>query len=177
MAEITPIRRPALGQVGIGNKSSVRLEPVAEGHVLHALAAPDVEDAEMRLAWIADGTAYAVRRYAPRQWFIVGSSALEPTAVREKAAALGPRLALSDQSHGRVRLAVSGPHSCDLLAKGSAVDFSARNFPLGSSAATLFNHIGMHVTRTGDNRFEMMVLRSFAQSLWEELTIFSGCAP
>jgi sarcosine oxidase subunit gamma len=177
MAEIAPRLRPALAHAAIGDETRARLEPLAEGHVLHALASAGATDAEARLARIADGTAYAVRRYAPGQWFIVGPARLDPAVVREKDAALGPDLRLSDQSCGRVRLAVSGPGSRELLAKGSAVDFSARAFPLGSSAATLFNHVSVHVTRLGDARFEMIVLRSFAQSLWEELALLSGCAP
>jgi sarcosine oxidase, subunit gamma len=177
MAEMAPMFRPALAHAAIGDEAHVRLEPLAEGHVLHALARAGCEDAEARLAGVADGTAHAVRRYAPGQWFVVGSSRLDPAAMREKDEALGPNLTLSDQGSGRVRLSVSGPGSRELLAKGSAVDFSARAFPLGASAATLFNHIGVHVTRTGDDRFELIVLRSLAQSLWEELALLSGCAP
>ena len=177
MAEMAPMFRPALTHAAIGDEAAARLEPLAEGHVLHALSFGGTEDAQARLAGIADGTAHAVRRYAPGHWFVVGSSRLDPAVVREKDAALGPNLILSDQSCGRVRLAVSGTGSRELLAKGSAVDFSARAFPLGSSAATLFNHIGVHVTRTGDDRFEMIVLRSFARSLWEELALLSGRAP
>jgi len=177
MGEIALTRRPALAHAAAGSETSVRLEPLPEGYVLHALAAAGVTDVEMRLTRLADGTAHAVRNYAPRQWFVVGDSALSAAAVLEKAAALGPDLALSDQSHARVRLAVSGPRARHLLAKGAAVDFSARAFPLGFSAATMFNHIGVHITRTGDDRFELMVLRSFAESLWEELAILSGCAP
>lgn len=130
MAEIAPRLRPALAYAAIGDETRARLEPLAEGHVLHALSSAGAEDAEARLARIADGTAYAVRRYAPGQWFVVGSSRLDPAVVREKDTALGPDLRLSDQSCGRVRLAVSGPGSRGLLAKGSAVDFSARAFPL-----------------------------------------------
>ncbi len=177
MAEIAPMFRPALVHAAIGDEAHVRLEPLTEGHVVHALASTGAGDAEASLSRIADGTAFAVRRYAPGQWFVVGASRLAPAALREKAAGLGPNLALSDQSSGRVRLAVSGPGARQLLAKGSGVDFSARAFPLGASAATLFNHIGTHVTRTGADRFESIVLRSFAQSLWEELTLLSGCAP
>jgi sarcosine oxidase, subunit gamma len=175
MAEITLIRRPALAHSPIGAETSLYLEPLPEGHVLHALAAPNAVDVTKRLARVSDGTAHAVRAYAPSQWFVVGDSALTAADVRGKAAALGTDMALSDQSHGRVRLAVSGPQARLLLAKGSAVDFSARMFPLGRSAATLFNHIGLHVTRTGNDRFELMAPRSFAESLWEELVILSDC--
>ena len=129
---------------------------------------------ERRLHSLADGGPYAIRSYGPNQWFVVGHETLTAAALREKATALGPDLALSDQSHGRVRLAVSGPRCQLLLAKGCAVDLSTACFPLGRSAPALFNHIGVHITRTDDHQFELIVLRSFAESLWEDLTVHSA---
>jgi sarcosine oxidase subunit gamma len=177
MAEITLIRRPALAHSAVGAEVSLYLEPLPEGHVLHALAASNALDVTKRLARVSDGRVHAVRAYASSQWLVVGDAPLPAADVRGKAAELGADFRLSDQSHGRVRLAVSGPQARLLLAKGSAVDFSARMFALGRSAATLFNHIGVHVTRTGEDRFELIALRSFAESLWEELVILSDCWP
>jgi sarcosine oxidase, subunit gamma len=176
MAEIALIRRPVLARSPIGAETSLYLKPLPEGHVLHALAAPNGVDVTKELARISDGTAHAVRAYAPGQWFVVGDGTLTAADMRRKVAALRTDIALSDQSHGRVRLAVSGPQARLLLAKGSAVDFSTRKFPLGLSAVSRFNHIDVHVTRIGDDRFELMTLRSFGESLWEELVILSDCA-
>jgi sarcosine oxidase, subunit gamma len=174
MPEIALSSRPALRHERTGRDAAFWIEVLPEGHVLHVLAPPGANDVDRRLASVADGGPYAIRSYGPNQWFVVGDETLTTTAVREKAAALGPDLALSDQSHGRVRLAVFGPRCRFLLAKGCAVDLSTSAFPPGRSAPTLFNHIGVHITRTDEDRFELIVLRSFAESLWEDLALQSA---
>ena len=174
MPEIVLSTRPALPHERIGREAAFSIEALPEGHILHVLARPGANDVERRLASVADGGAYAIRSYGPNQWFVLGDKGLTAAALDEKAAALGLDLALSNQSHGRVRLAVSGPQCRLLLAKGCAVDLSAAGFPLGRSAPTLFNHIGVHITRMGEDRFELIVLRSFAESLWEDLALQSG---
>lgn len=174
MPEIALVSTPVLPHPPLQVSSTLRIEALAEGHVLHVLANAGSEVGPDQLAALGDGTPHAVRSYAPGQWFIVGDARIAPSLIRERAAGLGTAAAIADQSHGRVRLALSGPGARDLLARGCGVDFSARMFAVGASAATLYNHIGIHVTRTGDDRFEILVLRSFAQSLWEDLATNSG---
>lgn len=165
--------RPALPFPPHGDAASLLIEPLAEGHVLHLLAAPGAAVSPARLAAFSDGTPHAVRPLSPGQWLVVGDGAPDPAAIRAEAEA-PPSLAVSHQSHGRVRIALTGPQARFLLAKGCGVDFSPAMFPVGFAAPTLFNHVGIHVTRTGEDRFELLVLRSFAQSLWEELTTLSA---
>jgi sarcosine oxidase, subunit gamma len=173
--EVALSAKPALRHERTGRDTAFWIEALPEGHVLHVLAPPSANGVERRLTAVANGAPYAVRPYGPHQWFVVGDEMLPAMALREKAAALAPDLALSDQSHGRVRLAVSGPRSRFLLARGCAVDLSIGAFPAGRSAPTLFNQIGVHITRTDEDRFELIVLRSFAESLWEDLTVQSAC--
>jgi len=161
--------RPALPSGRAGGDRAFWLEAMPEGHVLHVLARLDATGVERRLWAIVEDKTCGVRPYGPSQWFVVGDSALSPAALREKMMLLDPGTALSDQTHGRVRLAIWGPRSRAALAAGCSVDFSERAFPIGSAAATLFNRIGVHVARTGETRFEVIVLRSFARDLWEIL--------
>ena len=169
MPEIVLFTRPALHDEHVGRDAVFSIDVLPEGHVLHVLAAPGANDVERRLASVADGGPCAIRSYGPNQWFVVGDERLTAAALGEKVAFLGPNLAISDQSHGRIRLAVSGLRCRFLLARGCAVDLSTTCFPLGHSAPTLFNHIGVHITRTDQDRFELIVLRSFGRSLWEDL--------
>ncbi len=74
-----------------------------------------------------------------------------------------------DTSHGRVRMALSGATVERVLAKGTAVDLALSAFPVGQSATTLVGHISVQLTRTGEQSFELMVLRGFAGSLWDDL--------
>jgi sarcosine oxidase, subunit gamma len=142
----------------------------ASGHVLQVVAKPFAGDLSMRLAAIADGSPCALRQAGPGIWYIVGDSPLSPDGVAEKEAHLGRDAMLIDQSHGRVRLELSGPGSARLLSTGTAVDLGSSRFERGSACETLFGHIGIHLTRTAAESFEILVGRSFAMSLWHELT-------
>ncbi|EJZ19357.1 sarcosine oxidase subunit gamma family protein, partial [Rhizobium sp. Pop5] len=92
------------------------------------------------------------------------------------ATALAGKAFIMDQSHGRVRIRVSGRYSRALLARGTAVDLDAAVFPQGRSVMTMVGHISVQIARTGDDSFELTVLRSFAESLWDELRHMAASA-
>lgn len=145
--------RPALGPA-LG--SGVTLRALPEGHVVLLLGqagadAPDIP---------------GLRPAGPAQWFMVGDQALSHGELAGLADRLGD-MAVSDQSHGRVRIAVEGGKAADMLAKGTAVDL--QRLGVGASATTLVGPLGVHLTRTGEAAFELMVLRSFAAALWHDL--------
>lgn len=153
MSEASYLHRAALdGALGGG----VTLRALPEGHVVLLLAragaqAPDVP---------------GLRPAGPGQWFLVGDAPLGAEELAALAARL-PDVAVSDQSHGRVRVAVSGGRVAAMLAKGTALDLEA--LPVGASATTLVGPLGVHVTRTAAESYELMVLRSFAAALWHDL--------
>jgi sarcosine oxidase subunit gamma len=68
-----------------------------------------------------------------------------------------------------VRIALAGEKIEATLAKGTGVDPAMGTFPVGLSVLTLIGHTSAHLTRVGDSRFEILVMRSFALSLWDEL--------
>ena len=149
MSEQGEIRRAALGP-------GVTLTALPEGHVILLLARAGAPAPELP----------GLRPAAPGQWFLVGDAPL-PDAELEGLATRLPDVALSDQSHGRVRIGVAGARAAALLAKGTAVDLDA--LPVGASATTLIGPIGAHLTRTGETVFELMVLRGFGSALWHDL--------
>lgn len=104
-----------------------------------------------------------LRAFAPGQWLLLDAAAADPAAL----AARLPGFAVSEQGHGRLRLAVEGPAAAALLAMGTGADLEA--MAVGASAATLFGPIGAHLTRTGPDAWEILVLRSFADSLRQDL--------
>ncbi len=106
--------------------------------------APDLPGADLRPA-------------GPGQWFLLGDAL--PEGIGD--------FAVSEQGHGRIRIVVEGPDAAALLAKGTALDLDA--LAVGASAQTLIGPIGAHVTRAGERRFELMVLRSYAESFWHDL--------
>ena len=162
--------RPALGARKPVIGSGVRIEALPEGHVIHVLAENRAEALASFLAECAPGQVpAAVRAVSPGQWFIVGDKPLSQSEITALISTLEPRAKCVDQSHGRVRIRVTGPKVEQMLAKGTAVDLAPVAFPIGHATTTLVGHIAAHITRTDAEEFEIIVLRGFAESLWDDL--------
>ncbi len=106
----------------------------------------------------------------PEQWFVVREDARDGTLYGDLVEKLGNAASVSDQSHGRVILTLSGPKVRDVLAKGTPVDFHPRVFSAGDSVVTQMAHVGVHIAQTGTDQFEVSMFRGFAESFWEWLT-------
>lgn len=87
---------------------------------------------------------------------------------------LGVSASIVDQSHGRVVIRISGPKARHVLAKGTPVDLHPLQFPVGHSAMTQMAHVGIHLTRSGEDEFTLSVFRGFSESFWEWLTYSSA---
>jgi methylglutamate dehydrogenase subunit D len=98
------------------------------------------------------------------QYFVVGRPYTEVAKKLEGLASC------SDQSHGRVVIRIAGPKVRHVLGKGSPVDFHDSEFEVGKSVLTQMAHVGVHVTRTASDAFELSVFRGFSESFWEWLT-------
>ena len=162
---------PALAAKAPHRSSGIALSALPEGHVIHVLGSFDGPDLAPALAALAPGNAYAVRRAGPGQWFIVGD---EPSMAEALLQRLPQGAYGVDQSHGRVGIRIEGPMVERVLCKGTALDLDLSVFPVGHSANTLIGHIGAHITRVAANAFEIIALRGFAESLWDDLLQMSA---
>ncbi|UJW87313.1 sarcosine oxidase subunit gamma [Devosia sp. SL43] len=162
------------GQSGaIGPKGpGVVLSALPETSLLSLLAAPDAVALLERLAALATHEQAQLRSAGYAQWLLIGAvgTSLDLVAIE---AALGRDAALVDLGHARVRISIAGPSAADALAKGCAIDLDPEAFPPGRSAQTLLGHIGVHLTRIGPEAFELIVMRSFALNLWQDLLVLS----
>lgn len=83
---------------------------------------------------------------------------------------LSPHAAVSDQSHARAAMRLSGPRLRDALAKGVMIDLHPAAFAVGDVAATSLAHIDALLWRLADGPdgavFEIMAPRSMAGSFW-----------
>lgn len=166
MSKFRVTLRPALESRLLIERSGVSLEAQPEGTVLHLLARSSDKDLP---GLSAKTNGLSLRPVSPGQWFAVGDATLPFAELRTLAAALQSEVDVVDQSHGRIRILVRGPMATRVLAKGTAVDLTLAAFPIGHSATTLIGHIAAHVTRIDKDAFELIVLRGFAESLWDEL--------
>ena len=77
--------------------------------------------------------------------------------------------AVTDLSHARTVLRLSGEAAADILGKGLAIDLHPSVFPAGRAAQTVLHHIDVLVIRRGDNVFDLLAFRGFGLSLAEWL--------
>jgi sarcosine oxidase subunit gamma len=147
--------------MGAQTETPIALTALPEGHVLHVLEAPDAK--------LGPSKDLPLRAAGPEQWFLVGDNSLSPDDMKAVAQRLGDKAEIVDQSHGRIRIAIEGANASTMLAKGVALDLHPDSFPVGRSAITLCGHVTVHLTRIDAESFELMVLRSYALTLWESL--------
>ena len=113
---------------------------------------------------------YEAQWAGPEQYFVVAEAKGEGAFYRELKTMLDGIASVSDQSHGRVTIRIEGLKARSVLAKGTPVDLHADEFALGRSAMTQMAHVGVHLTRVGEDAFELAVFRGFAESFWEWIT-------
>lgn len=110
-----------------------------------------------------------------QHWLLLAPSANSDAFERRARDGLGSCAAISNQSDSRVRLLLEGPGARDVLAKGLPLDLHPSVFKVGDAAASLFDHIGVHVwLRDTAPSFEMLVARSYAPSLMTALRQAAG---
>jgi sarcosine oxidase, subunit gamma len=171
MSDETVSSAPALPETPHqARKGDCRIAFRPAGHILQILQTALAAGVPSRLNELAHSGGCAPRSGGPATWWLVGHEPLTPSEIDDLSVRLGPQAWIVDQTHGRVRIEISGPGAVRLLATGTAIDLSLSRFPIGSATETLYGHIGLHLARTADERFELLVGRSYALSLWDELT-------
>ena len=156
------VRRPPVADSEIIERAGVTIAPVPDGTILQLIGKPTLKDSPS-----VEGA--DLRPAGPGQWFAVFDEALSPSRIEAVRLALRESVSIIDQSHGRKRFRLQGPSVRRVLSKGTGVDLHADLFPIGAATSTLFGHVTVHLTRTGEDVFELMVLRGFAESLWHDL--------
>ncbi|TPI54046.1 sarcosine oxidase subunit gamma [Mesorhizobium sp. B3-1-7] len=81
---------------------------------------------------------------------------------------------LSDQSHARALISVSGEKARAMLAKLSSIDLHPDVFGVGAAAATSMDHTSVTLWRGDDQAdghavFNLLVFATFAESLWHTM--------
>jgi heterotetrameric sarcosine oxidase gamma subunit len=113
--------------------------------------------------------AYAALWTGPGRVLLVAAETLHlAEALRQ--ARLGVDVAVTDLSHAKSVIRLSGPRVRDLLAKGCGLDFHARAFAPGSAVQSSYAQINVLLVALEDApSVDLYVARGFAVSLWEHL--------
>lgn len=104
------------------------------------------------------------------QYFVVADNVPESALHDDLVKRLAGLASISEQSHGRVVISMSGPMARHVLAKGTPVDLHPRAFGPGRCAMTQMAHVGVHLAQVGPENFELSLFRGFAENFWEWLT-------
>lgn len=109
----------------------------------------------------------AVRSLSPSDWLLVSQGA-QSGAIADALAAI-PGLSFAEQSDGQVLMAVCGPDVRTILAKCVGVDLHADVFAAGASAPMMICRVAGNLARTAADTFEIVVPRSQAAYVFDEL--------
>lgn len=149
--------------------AALRIELPARTTVVVALSTTrHTREASKRLAEVAHARGLDLSAFGPARWLLIGAAPAEAVldAIAERCGGLVSAL---DQSSGRVVVRLCGKPAAEALAKGTAMDLHDAAFPVGGSAPTLLGHINVQLSRRGSELYEIVVMRSYAESLVEGL--------
>ncbi|KGT72981.1 hypothetical protein MA20_47115 [Bradyrhizobium japonicum] len=174
------------GQIGAGGKPSViatTLEDMGFATLVTPSGSADLGRATKQMIGldlpqkgaIAQSHTHALAWAGAAQWLLIGRQRAGFTNLLQE---FSNHAAVSDQSHGRAAMRISGERVRQVLAKGSMVDLHPSVFPVGATALTIFAHINVQLWRADDGPdgpvFEILVPRSMATSFWSWFTSSAG---
>ena len=157
---LTEIRNFELVQVMARRGKAAEMAEAAKARF--GVAAPEtpkvVQTADATLIWSG-----------PDQFFVLSKGGKH--GIGTLAPSFAGSASLSDQSHARVLISISGDKARAMLAKLSSIDLHADAFAIGAAAATSMDHTSVTLWRGNDRTdgqavFNVLVFATFAESLW-----------
>jgi heterotetrameric sarcosine oxidase gamma subunit len=126
-------------------------------------------DLPQRIGEVINVNGRRLLKTGAHQFWII--TAAKEDLVSALQAAVTPAIgAVTPLSHSRTRIVIDGPPARNVLAMGIPLDFHPDVFAVDSFALTGLHHTPILVHRSGENRYELYVMRTFAQSIWDWLT-------
>lgn len=111
---------------------------------------------------------YCVFKVGAELFWIVGPDDRWVASVRD---ALPPAMgSVTSLSHGRTRLFIEGAAAQAVLSRGITLDLHPDVFDCDACALTALEDTPVLLHRTGAQRYELYVLRTYAGWIWEWLT-------
>ena len=104
---------------------------------------------------------------APDEWLLIVPGGTEYEVEQKLRAALdGQHISIVNVSGGQTLVELSGPKVRELLMKSSSYDVHPSNFPVGKAVGTVFAKSQLVIRHTGEETWELLVRRSFADYIW-----------
>ncbi|MCP1641311.1 sarcosine oxidase subunit gamma [Pseudomonas citronellolis] len=104
----------------------------------------------------------------PDEWLLIVPGGEEFTVEKKLRETLGEDLHYSvvNVSGGQTLLELSGPKVRELLMKSTSYDVHPSNFPVGKAVGSIFAKSQCVIRHTGEDTWELVVRRSFADYFW-----------
>ena len=159
---LTEIRNFDLVQVMARRGKASEMAKAAQARF--GVAAPEAPKA-------VDTTDAALIWSGPDQFFVLSKGGKH--TIEALGSVFADSASLSDQSHARVLISVSGDKARTVLAKLSSIDLHPEAFAVGAVAATSMDHTSVTLWRGKDRDgqvvFNLLVFSTFAESLWHTI--------
>jgi len=176
VSPLEPVLKPGAHGKVLG-ATGVVLTETTPGSIVQVAAFPGEESALIAIiaaaTWLSlpDGAGGGVAEngkaafgFAPGRFLLVDQD--EGLAARLQPVIPAHVGTVTNLSHGRTAIRISGPSAEWVLAKFFAIDFSLPAFPQGAGRSTAHHDIFAQIQRTGPDQFDLYVFRSFARSFW-----------
>ncbi len=158
LLQISEVKDLTIIQVVQYKRSKIKIDSVLVNDLkFSAESSKVVCNRDTRILWIA-----------PRSWLIVSSK--ENIADDIKKNCSNEDFSITDISHSRVVIQISGMQAVEVLKKGCPINFN--EFKINNCAGTVFNGITILVDFV-DNKPEklhLLTLRSFGESFYHHIT-------
>ena len=118
------------------------------------------------LTLVADGDT-SLQWLGPDEWLLIVPGGSEFEVERRLREALdGQHISVVNVSGGQTLLELSGPKVRELLMKSTSYDVHPSNFPVGKAVGTVFAKSQLVIRHTGEETWELVIRRSFADYFW-----------
>jgi len=112
--------------------------------------------ASARLAWLG-----------PSEWLLTLAPGAEGAMQQQLAHALaGQHVSVVDVTDGYTTLMLEDPDAAGILARDCPLDFHPRAFPVGHCAGSVLGKANALFVREAEQRFALVIRRSFAEYQW-----------
>jgi len=117
----------------------------------------------------------SIRWISPDEWLVVVPGEKTFAIESELVAAMQGHCAIVNVSGGQTILQLSGSEVQTVLQKSIPLDIHSSVFPVGKVATTVFAKTQTVIARTGQDEWQLVIRRSFADYVW--LWLQDCCAP
>ena len=137
-------------------------DPAFSGGVHKALGL----ELPVALTLVASGET-SLQWLGPDEWLLIVPSGQEfETEQRLRKALDGQHIAVINVSGGQTLVELSGPKAREVLMKSTSYDVHPSNFPVGKAVGSNFAKSQLVIRHTGEDTWELLVRRSFADYIW-----------